>query len=235
MSADSTLRLAPPQYRPVGAQALLVEFGELFDEQIRNRVVGLDEALKSRPFIGFVEAVPAYTSLLVCFDPLMTDHRAAEKEVGDLIADGFTEMVPRGLREVDVCYDLDLAPDLPVVAKATGLTPEQVVEAHLAGEYSVFMYGFAPGYAYLAGVPDIIQLPRKTAAVRGIPAGSVLIAGPQCLVSTLTMPTGWWIIGQSTTKILDPDCEDRPFLFDVGDQVRFRRIARTEFDARTEK
>jgi inhibitor of KinA len=97
------------------------------------------------------------------------------------------------------------------------------------GDYGVFMYGFAPGYAYLAGVPECIQLPRKPEPVRGVAAGSVVIAGPQCLVTTLTMPTGWWIIGRSPTRILTAQ-EDRPFLFDVGDRVRFRRIGRGEFD-----
>jgi len=63
-----------------------------------------------------------------------------------------------------------------------------------------------------------------------VPGGSVLIAGPQCLVSTLTMPTGWWVIGRSPTRILTGD-EDRPFLFDVGDRVSFRRIDRATYEA----
>ena len=129
-----------------------------------------------------------------------------------------------------VCYDADLAPDLSVVAEMTGLSQEAVIAAHLAGRYEVFMYGFAPGYAYMPGVPPELHLARKPAAVRGVAAGSVLIAGPQCLVSTLTMPTGWWIIGRSPTRILTGD-PARPFLFDVGDRVRFRRITRAEYGA----
>ncbi|WP_152971037.1 carboxyltransferase domain-containing protein, partial [Rhizobium ecuadorense] len=61
------------------------------------------------------------------------------------------------MREVEVCYDPDLAPDLAAVAEASGLSPEDVISAHLSGDYSVFLYGFAPGYAYLAGVPEAIQ------------------------------------------------------------------------------
>ena len=136
------------------------------------------------------------------------------------------QAVPDGpIREVAVCYEDDLAPDLPAVARTAGLTPEAVIAAHLSGDYRVYMYGFAPGYAYLAGVPEAIRMPRKPAAVRGIPAGSVVIAGPQCLVTTLAMPTGWWIIGRSPTRVLTAD-PARPFLFDVGDRVRFRRIPR---------
>ena len=57
----------------------------------------------------------------------------------------------------------------------------------------------------------------------------MLIAGPQCLVTTLTMPTGWSIIGRSPTEILRNDPE-RPFLFDVGDRVRFARIDRDRYE-----
>ena len=76
----------------------------------------------------------------------------------------------------------------------------------------------------------IAERESPMAAVRGVAAGSVLVAGPQCLVTTLTMPTGWWIIGRSPTRILSDD-EDRPFLLDVDDRVTFKRISRAEFDA----
>lgn len=68
----------------------------------------------------------------------------------------------------------------------------------------------------------------QVGALRGVAACSVIITGPQCLVTTLTMPTGWWIIGRSPTRILTGD-PARPFLFDVGDRIRFRRIGRDEF------
>jgi inhibitor of KinA len=131
-----------------------------------------------------------------------------------------TEGVQGTRRVVDVVYD---GPDLDEVARRCGLSPEAVIAAHLGGDYQVALYGFAPGYAYLSGVPKAIALPRKEAAVRGVPAGSVIIAAGQCIVTTLTMPTGWWIIGHSPTVILDPQGA-RPFLFDVGDRVEFRRV-----------
>ena len=221
-----------PRLRPVGDRALLVEFGDTVAKENHDRVLALDAALAADPFEGFAEAIPAYASLLVCFDPLAADHRAVEASVSTLIARGGTLTGQGAVREVEVCYDADLAPDLGAVAEATGLTPDEVIAAHLRGDYGVSMYGFTPGCAYLAGVPQEIRLPRKQAAVRGVPAGSVIIAGPQCLVTTLTMPTGWWIVGRSPTRILRDDDPDRPFLFDVGDRVRFRRIAREAFEAK---
>jgi inhibitor of KinA len=218
-----------PVFTPIAEHSLLVEFGDSIDRTINDRVLALDASLLASRFTGLQETVPAYASLLVRFDPWVTDHPTVAGHLAGLLGKPPPPRQTR-LREVLVCYDRDLAPDLGAVATATGLTDEAVIALHLAGQYQVFMYGFAPGYAYLAGVPAPLHLPRKPAAVRGVAAGSVLIAGPQCLVSTLTMPTGWWVIGRSPTRILTGQ-EDRPFLFDVGDSVSFRRIDRAAFDA----
>lgn len=219
-----------PRFRPVGDRALLVEFGEAIDTATHRDVLSLDERLKAELVPGFAEAVPAYASLLVLFDPLVTDHGSIRQAVEERLALTNSQESVTAIREVLVCYDPDYALDLRHVADMTGQSADDVIAAHLAGEYSVFMYGFAPGYAYLAGVPEAIQVPRKQSAVRDVPAGSVLIAGPQCLVTTLTMPTGWWIIGRSPTRILDAGASGKPFLFEVGDTVRFRRITRDEFE-----
>ena len=116
------------------------------------------------------------------------------------------------------------------MAARSGLSEEAVIAAHLAGDYRVYLYGFAPGYAYMAGVPEALRLDRKTAPVRGVAAGSVIVAGAQCLITTLTMPTGWWILGSTKVRVLTGDTS-RPFLFDVGDRVRFRRLTRAEYEA----
>ena len=223
------MTVPPPIYRSVADHAVLVEFGNMISRDINNQVQQLDRALAAKPFEGFIESVPAYASLLISFNPLITIHSIVEDSVSSLLAGGSVSSTTSTRREVLVCYDEEFAPDLRHFAADIGLSVEAVVTAHLAGDYSVYMYGFAPGYAYLAGVPELIQRPRKLAAIRNVAAGSVVIAGPQCLVTTLTMPTGWWIIGQSPTKILRDD-PARPFLFDVGDDVVFRRIDRATFD-----
>ena len=211
-----------PLFRPVAEHGLLVEFGDRLDDACHAAVLRLDRALAATPFAGFAEAVPAYVNLLVRFDPLVTDHTRVKDALCALMARTTDAAAQGALRPVDVIYD---GPDLAEVAARSGLTVDQVIAAHLAGEYRVALYGFAPGYAYLAGLPDAIRLPRKEAAVRDVPAGSVIIAAGQCIVTTLTMPTGWWIIGHSPTMILDP-AGPRPFLFDVGDRVQFRQVPR---------
>jgi inhibitor of KinA len=207
-------------YRPVADHALLVEFASQISDAAHAAVLALDQALTATPFAGFREAVPAFANLLVTFDPVVTDHLQVEQHLRSLADPGGPRAEPRH-HQVDISYDN--APDLAEVARRTGLSVQAVIKAHLAGEYRVFLYGFAPGYAYLGGVPTALRLDRKPSPLRGIAAGSVIIAGAQCLITTLTMPTGWWIIGHSPTAILTGDAQ-RPFLFDVGDRVTFRRI-----------
>lgn len=222
--------MTQPAFRPVAEHGVLVEFADAINDAAYAQVRHLDAMLATHGLPGFVESVPAYVNILVEFDPLLTDHAAVIKALNGLLALKPAPAATTTPREVLVCYEADFAPDLPEVAKACGMTEEEAIAAHLAGDYAVFLYGFAPGYAYLGGVPPALHLPRKAAAVRGIAAGSVIIAGAQCLVTTLTMPTGWWIIGRSPTQILCPD-PAQPFLFDVGDRVKFRRISRREFEA----
>jgi len=217
-----------PIFRPIAERAVLVEFGTALDQAAHDAVLRLDQALAAQPFAGFRESVPAFVNLLVEFDPMTTDHPTTIAHLRNLLSVHTKTRAANTQREVLVCYED--APDLDAVAQRTGLTPEAVINAHLSGDYAVFLYGFAPGYAYMGGVPEAIRLDRKPAPVRGVAAGSVIIAGAQCLITTLLMPTGWWIIGRSPTRILTTD-PARPFLFDVGDRVRFRRISRAEYEA----
>lgn len=218
-----------PWFKPVADHAVLVCFSETHDEAAHTRVLALDKAIAANPPVGMIETVPALVNLLVRFDVTATDHVAVEAQVRGLLGHLTSEKISGQVRQVHVCYEAPFAPDLDAVAAATGLTPDAVIAAHLAGRYDVLMYGFSPGYAYLSGIPEEIQIPRKPTPVRDVPAGSVIIAGPQCLVTTLTMPTGWSIIGRSPTPILTGD-PARPFLFDVGDKVVFQRIDQSSFE-----
>jgi len=219
----------PPIARPVGDTGLLLEFGTAIDPTLFDRILALDAALVADPPHGMREAVPAYVSLLIVYDPLLTDFATLEQEVcrraktsGSALLSGAAHLIP-------MCCDADLAPDLAEAAERLHMAPEALIEAHLAVEYRVYMFGFAPGYAYMDGVPASLHLPRKPVPVRTRPVGSIMIAGGQCLITTLPMPTGWWVIGATRTPVLQLS-SPQPFLFQPGDRVRFCRQSRAEFE-----
>jgi len=211
-----------PTLRPVGDSALLIEFGDRIDARINAEVVALDRALAARPPQGLLETVPAYCSLLLEYDPLRTTQAELAEAALDLAGSAAAVTAEGREHVVPVSFDPLDGPDLDQVAAQAGLDWEQAIAAFLAGRYRVYMYGFAPGYAYMGGVPPALQCPRKPVAQRGHPVGSVIIAGPQCLITTLPMPTGWWVIGRTPLAVLDPLAE-RPFRFDPGDTIRFAR------------
>jgi inhibitor of KinA len=217
------------QFKAIADHALLVTFAEEMSEEAHAKVIALDMALGADIPTGVIETVPALVNLLVSFDPMATDHLTVQRHVRTCL-DGLEIQGIVGIqRTVQVCYEPPFAPDLDAVVLSTDLSAEAVINAHLTGDFQVLMYGFAPGYAYLAGMPKQIQVPRKTKPVRDVPAGSVIIAGAQCLITTLTMPTGWSIIGRSPTSIFTGD-PNRPFLFDVGDHVVFERVDLATFE-----
>lgn len=215
---------AGPVVRPVGDSALLIDFGERIDEAINAKVVALDRALAASPPRGLIETVPAYSSLLIEYDPLVISPAELATTALALAETALPDMAAGREHVVPISFDQADSPDLAGVAAQKGLMREDAIAAFLAARYRVFMYGFAPGYAYMGGVPPALHLPRKPVAERGHPVGSVIIAGPQCLITTLPMPTGWWVIGRTPLAVLDP-LGERPFRFDPGDTIRFERAA----------
>jgi KipI family sensor histidine kinase inhibitor len=91
------------------------------------------------------------------------------------------------------------------------------------------MVGFIPGWAYLAEVDSRIAAPRRATPRTAVPAGAVAIAGRQTGIYPAVTPGGWNIIGRTSRKPYDPARPD-PFLFQVGDEVRFRAVSRAEFE-----
>jgi inhibitor of KinA len=203
----------------VGEAALLAELGDRIDDVVNRRILALDALLAREMPAGVLEAVPAYASLLLHFDPLRTDHQAVEAHVRALLPRAHAGTLDGRDHLIPAHYD---GPDLTAAADRLGLAPNDVVARHLAGQYRVYMCGFAPGYAYLGALDAALRLPRKLEIVRDVPAGTLIIAGAQCIVTTQTMPTGWWAIGRSTATLFDPTAE-QPFVLAPGDRVRFGR------------
>ncbi len=222
-----------PSVVPVADHAVLVAFDQEISDATLARIHALDAALSEHPPLGMTEIVPALTHLLVAFDPLVTDHIAITAAVLANLGTATTKAAGT-IHEIDVCYEADFALDLATVADRTGLSALAVIDAHLSGTYTVGMYGFAPGYAYLYGTPPAIEIPRNPTPGPIIPAGSIIIAGQQCLVIPTAMSTGWFALGRCPIPMLTND-PARPFLFDVGDTVKFRRIDQAAFESHQQR
>ena len=125
----------------------------------------------------------------------------------------------------DPCAGRELAirarydgPDLAEVAARIGRHPDDVRALHAGATYTVDTMGFAPGFAYLAGLPAALELPRRTTPRTRVPAGSIAIAGAQSAVYPFDSPGGWHLIGAVIdVRMFGPDGA----LLALGDRVRF--------------
>jgi KipI family sensor histidine kinase inhibitor len=115
------------------------------------------------------------------------------------------------------------------VAEKLGLSPDRVVSLHSEAVFRIYMYGFAPGYAYLGGLPPELNISRRLAPRPAPPYGSVVIAGGQALIFTISMPTGWYVIGRTPERLFDLNRTPN-FIFQVGDELMIERIDRARFD-----
>lgn len=214
--------------KPIADFGVLVEFGNTIDDVIHNRVLNFDHAIQNANLVGVVEITPSYASVLVEYDMLDTDFVTLRSQLVQFIEDDSRTASKQKIWQIPVCYEGEFAPDLTELAAKVELSQEEVIAAHLSGNYKVYMYGFAPGYAYLGGVPASIQAPRKDKPMMNVPAASLMVAGPQCLITTAKMPSGWWVIGQAAKTPLQAD-PNKPFLFAVGDKIEFTRVNEVEF------
>ena len=220
---------------PVGDTGLLVSFEQRIAQSIGAAAAALNTRVAAAAIPGVVETVPAFASLLIFYDPLVTEYDAVADAVQKLAqAPGSDTAAGEGrLVEIPVCYGGTFGPDLPFVAEHAGLTEKEVIELHAGREYRIYMLGFLPGFPYLGGLEERLFTPRLASPRTAIPAGSVGIGGEQTGVYPIASPGGWQLIGRTPLKLFDPAAGALPYA--AGDRIRFKPITREAFDAIAKK
>lgn len=222
--------MSAPRFLDAGESALVVEFGARIDPALHGQVLALDRALLAVPPEGLIETVPTYRSLMVHYDPLVLARAELIAAVERALAQPGQGGRGAAHWRIPACYDAEFAEDLPFVAEACGMSEEAVIAAHCGARFRVAMYGFAPGWAYLDGLPGTLALPRRAAPRARIRAGSLIIAGGQAIIAGPAMPSGWHILGRTPLETYAPG-RDPAFLLGVGDTLEFRRVDRAAFEA----
>ncbi len=218
------------RFSPAGDLALSIELGDEISLVVNTRVRALEYLIQQKGLAGVVEMVPSYRALLVYYDPTYVRYETLCAAIRELAPQADTAVLPPARRvELPCCYeDPELGFDLESAAQRLGLTPARLVELHAGAEYHVYFIGFTPGLPYLL-LPEALHIPRLDTPRTKLPPGSVGLGGIQCCIYSVESPGGYWIIGRTPLALYDPERAD-PVLLRPGDVVRFRPIARREFD-----
>src|SRR6185295_18336588 len=119
-------------------------------------------------FEGFVESVPAYSSLAIFYNS-PARFETVERFLKTLVISEESLKSHESVVEVPVLYDGD---DLDFVAQLHQLSHDEVISIHTAKEYRVFMIGFLPGFSYMGSIDERIATARKSSPRTIVPAGS---------------------------------------------------------------
>jgi len=222
------------RYLSCGDTAFTVEFGNEISPAINGQVMALHatiaDARAAGGLPGIGETVPSIRSLMVTYDPLTTSRAILQPEIEALLAHGLETDLRSRTVTVPCCYDdPEFAPDLAEVAKRTKKTPEQVIALHLASPFKVYVLGFMPGLAYIAGLEPSLYLPRRSQPRVRVPRSSVAIAMDMTTIYPFESPGGWHLIGRTPLWLFDRRREQPVFLA-PGDQLVFQRIDRKTYD-----
>jgi KipI family sensor histidine kinase inhibitor len=194
--------------RRVGASALLIECSdsdrvEAWRAELwRRRETGELRAAEIVPgaltvLLDGVE--PGTEALLTAWEPTSGEPRAE----GDLV-------------EIPTAFD---GADLASVADLWRVTPEAAISRLTATELTVAFCGFAPGFAYMRGLPDSWAVPRLPAPRPRVPAGAVGLAGTYAGIYPSASPGGWQLVGHTRSELFDVRRE-HPALLSPGTRVR---------------
>ena len=169
-----------------------------------------------RAWPGVVDVVVAPGQVAAYYDrELAIDSTQLTEQLARLAQLEADPTPPRDV-ELPAIYD---GPDLDDVARACGCAVDDVRRLHADATYTVETMGFAPGFAYLAGLPAQLVLPRRATPRPRVVAGSLAIAAGYTAVYPFDSPGGWHLIGRVTAAMFGPDGAR----LQLGDRVRFSR------------
>ncbi|MBD8670894.1 allophanate hydrolase subunit 1 [Pseudomonas lurida] len=218
-----------PRIEVVAIDCLMVRLFDVIAEANMPWMLAATQRLRSGFGAALVDLVPSYTTLMVHYD-LTAVNPAQARELIDL---ALTDLQPQAqgsgqCHVLPVWYDLSVGPELTLLSQRSGLAIDDVIRRHSAHEYQVFALGFAPGFAFMGLVDEILATPRLNTPRKRVAAGSVGIAERQTAAYPVVSPGGWNLIGRTPAKLFDRE-RDGYSLMQPGDTVRFEAVERAEF------
>lgn len=192
---------------PFGDAAVLAEVGDLVTVHRLRRLL---EAATDERLDAVEDVVVGFGTLTALFDPRRAGLETVTEAVAELAA-----AASHGVHEADgadgaaaspadiaVCFD---GPDLDELAAGLAVDAADVVAMLTGAELQVAFVGFAPGFAYLVGLPPVLaDVPRRPRPRPMVPAGSLAVGAGFAGIYPRAVPGGWHLVGRTGAVLFDP-------------------------------
>ncbi len=221
--SETITEISYPRILRCGDRAIGIEFSDTVSKAANLKVLSLDASLAAEPIDGVLETIPTYRSLTVIYEPKIVRGASLGAQLLQRAAQDAAAPDTGRLLEFPVFYGGEHQADLDEIAELKNTTAADVIALHSSAEYRVYMIGFAPGFAYLGGLPEILHTPRLAVPRQRIEAGAIGIGGRQSSINSVPGPSGWRFIGSTPFKLFDPT-RTEAFLLKAGDRITFRSI-----------
>jgi KipI family sensor histidine kinase inhibitor len=207
--------------KPVGDAAVLAVVGDTIEIDVVERVWALGAACRRLVHRGVLDVVPAYGSVMVRFDPLLTDLPRIMAAVRGAAETASAARLGGARRlTIRVCFGGQFGLDFETCAHELGMREARFRDAFCRPDYRVAFLGFVAGFPYLMGLPPALRMSRLSSPRPRVPAGSVAMAAGQCGIYPRQTPGGWRILGRTAAPLFDP-LRGSPALLAPADMVRF--------------
>ena len=218
-----------PRIEVVALDCLMLR---LFDEIAETNMpwmLAASERLRAVFGGQLIDLVPSYTTLMVHYDLTVLNPNQARALIAEALIDLSLNARTAGQCHVlPVWYDLSVGPELSLLAERSGLAIEEVIRRHSGREYQVFALGFAPGFAFMGLVEEMLAAPRlNTSRTSPSSAAHSVVTSPPPVVPVVS-PGGWNLIGRTPARLFDRE-RDGYSLMQPGDTVRFEPVDHAQF------
>lgn len=218
-----------PKIIPMGERGILIEFEPEISEKLLEKLLFYKNKLEEFYTEVNVEVINTYSSLLISYMFSIENLYNEILTVKELFVEAkIGKINNQQVSHLPVCYNEEFGWDLKLIAEEKELSKEKIVQLHTTPFYTVYFTGFLPGFLYLGGLDEKLQISRKNQPRIKIEKGAVGIGENQTGIYPTSSPGGWQILGNCPVQLFDKN-NDPPCKISAGDKVKFYSVSKEEF------
>nr|WP_010230684.1 5-oxoprolinase subunit PxpB [Gillisia marina] len=218
-----------PHIKPMGDRAILIDFEPEINEKSLEKLLNLKRIIENDSVEVEIEVINTYHSLLIIYDFTIENIYNKVLALKQLVSSANIEKnINSKIYHIPVCYEEEFGLDLELIASEKNLTISKIIQLHTAPVYTVYFIGFLPGFLYLGGLDNKLQISRKSSPRMKVEKGAVGIGENQTGIYPKSSPGGWQIIGNSPISFFDKNANP-PCVILPGDKVKFYSISKSQY------